>query len=180
MRTTSVLLSLVVLSLTSAELIAAPSRRSPEARPQPRSEAHSLGKRQFCPLNNDFCVSDTGDAVCQAMDEVCCQLVTGTDPYTCPLTHPYCCGADLDTGILLCGSESTCGATDFFTAPPAIAPTETTGVAGPTKTARPAPKKTNDDDDDKPTPQQTATGAADIQRGGIAAAVLAAGVVVML
>ena len=131
-------------------------------------------------------MSDTGDAVCQAMDEVCCQLITGTDPYTCPLTHPYCCGADLDTGILLCGSESTCGATDFFTAPPAIAPTETTGVAGPTKTAKAAPKKTDDEeeDDDKPTrtvtAQQTATGAADTQRGGIAAVVLAAGVAVML
>jgi len=87
------------------------------------------------------------------------------------------------TGILLCGSDTTCGASDFFTAPPAVAPTETTGIAGPTKTANAAPKKTDDDEEKSTktvTAQPEATGAADTRKGGIAAAVLAAGVAVML
>jgi hypothetical protein len=176
--TTSLLAVFLSFTLATADLIPAPHARAPETRPQARSVNRSLGKRQFCPADNDFCLADNGDAVCQSADEVCCQLMRGTDPYTCPLSHPYCCGADQTTGILLCGSDDSCGTQDFFTAPPVVAPTETTGIAGPTKTARPASKQTNNTDDDEDEPKQK--GSAASQRGGLAAAVLAAGVAVML
>lgn len=181
---TSVLAVFLSFTLAYGDLVPAPHARAPETRPQARSVNRSLGKRQFCPADNDFCLADNGDAVCQSADEVCCQLMRGTDPYTCPLSHPYCCGADQTTGILLCGSDDSCGTQDFFTAPPVVAPTETTGIAGPTKTARPAPQQTtnnnNDPDDSDDDDEPEREGAAVSHKGGFAAAVLAAGFAVLL
>lgn len=138
---TSFLPSIVLLfGLAAADLVPALPAHVPLARPQPRAEGNDmLGKRGYCPLNYDYCFATNGDAICQAVDEVCCQLATGTDPFTCPLDHPYCCGADLATGIYYCGADSSCGSDGFLNAPTAQKPTESTGVAGPTKTAEAAP-----------------------------------------
>jgi hypothetical protein len=65
-----------------------------------------FNRRQDCAA---ACTANDGSAVCQAADEVCCQLASGTSPYTCPSDYPYCCPSDAATGTLLCGSDSSCG-----------------------------------------------------------------------
>ena len=63
----------------------------------------------ICPASYaGMCRSADGDAVCMAIDEFCCQLAIGTNPYVCPATHPYCCPSDASTGNMLCGSNVAC------------------------------------------------------------------------
>lgn len=52
----------------------------------PRSaipELTSLTRRQFCPFSLEICSSFNGESVCQEADEVCCQLIDGSNPFTC-------------------------------------------------------------------------------------------------
>ncbi|KAF2183271.1 hypothetical protein K469DRAFT_785843 [Zopfia rhizophila CBS 207.26] len=139
----SIILTLFFSSIASAEVIQVLDRRLPFDLSTPlkqRSDSpasSALRKRQFCPPSYGYCVANNGDAVCQSVDEVCCQVIStgGSDPFTCPLTHPYCCPPDPSTGILVCGSDESCGSGDFFSVPPAVKATETTGMAGPTRSA---------------------------------------------
>ncbi|KAF2204693.1 hypothetical protein GQ43DRAFT_468822 [Delitschia confertaspora ATCC 74209] len=186
MRSTTTFLSLfLTICFTTADLIPALQARTPESLPQLEARSlniNSLGKRQFCPVGFAFCTSNNGDTICQSASEVCCQLTVGTDPYTCPLDHPYCCGADQTTGILMCGNEETCAGAgnggNFFTAPAAAKPTEASGTAGPTKTANGnggGSKITQTAEVKKGTAAMMR-----VQNGGVAVALVAAGVVGLL
>jgi hypothetical protein len=170
----SLFLAFLAPLLASCDVVPALERHTPETRPQllgrsPHTSINNLGKRQFCPSSYGFCIANNGDTVCQAFDEVCCQLTTGSDAYTCDALHPYCCGADASTGILLCGSSSSCGS-DFANAPNAAKPTEATGEAGPTKTAATAAQNTAGGGDNK---KKGSAAALDAKMGGVAMGVVA-------
>jgi hypothetical protein len=106
----SVSLPLLSLAVTiTADMILAPQPRYASSDPDTRQ---SLGKRQFCPANYpNTCSAINGDTMCMAAAEVCCQRIaidgTGTYPFVCPKSHPYCCPAD-SAGNPLCGSDSSC------------------------------------------------------------------------
>ncbi|KAH8591563.1 hypothetical protein B0O99DRAFT_718819 [Bisporella sp. PMI_857] len=72
----------------------------------PRESLSLLSRDTKCPVAS--CASDNGDTICIAADEYCCQLAVGTNPYSCPPTHPFCCPADTTTGNLLCGTDAAC------------------------------------------------------------------------
>ncbi|KAF2679969.1 hypothetical protein K458DRAFT_109773 [Lentithecium fluviatile CBS 122367] len=166
----SFLLSILVpLGFATADLVPALPARAPETDLQARSELNPLlGKRQFCSLGYEICFANDGTAICTYSDDICCQLQTGTDPFSCPPDHPYCCGLDLTTGLFWCGADATCSVSGFIEVTTGLEPTETTGVSGPTKKATAAPSATQNptsESSNQPTegntPQPTAkTGAA--------------------
>jgi hypothetical protein len=112
------LLSLVLPLLSfaasiTADLILAPQPRYASSHLDTRqSDNPLLGKRQFCSSAYPYsCSAVNGDTMCMAAAEVCCQRIaidgSGTYPYVCPRSHPYCCPSDR-AGNPLCGSDSSC------------------------------------------------------------------------
>jgi hypothetical protein len=108
-------------------------------------DSNKLSPRQYCPANYDTCYANSGDAICMAPDEVCCQY-TGS-PYTCPMSHPYCCPPDPveNGGSLepLCGTDGSCSGpvSDILSA--TALPTVPTGGAQSSQKASAAPPATN-------------------------------------
>jgi hypothetical protein len=80
------LIQLSLLLLASHTTLADLILMSPRS---PIPELQSLNRRQFCPYSLAICSSFDGQAVCQDIDEVCCQLADGTTPYTCSYLFPF-------------------------------------------------------------------------------------------
>jgi hypothetical protein len=103
---------LPVLSLAAtitADLIPAPQPRYALSHLDTRQ---SLGKRQYCAATYpSTCSAINGETMCMAAAEVCCQRIaidgSGTYPFVCPKSHPFCCASD-SAGNPLCGSDSSC------------------------------------------------------------------------
>jgi len=75
-----------------------------------------LVDRQSCPALT--CSSNNGNTICMAADEVCCQFL-GVDPFTCSLSHPYCCPPDKYSNQVSCGTDSSCSGPVITTTSPA-------------------------------------------------------------
>ncbi|ORY04195.1 hypothetical protein BCR34DRAFT_604951 [Clohesyomyces aquaticus] len=141
---TTILLPLFSVAAT-AELIPALQPRAPSTHLDTRQSSNPLlGKRQFCDANYPYiCSAIDGDAMCMAASEVCCQRIAtdGTFPYTCPMTHPYCCPSD-SAGNPQCGSDSSCAGGNNDLAPTHGLATQSSGVAPTKKTAAAASTRT--------------------------------------
>ncbi|KAH7074120.1 hypothetical protein FB567DRAFT_536808 [Paraphoma chrysanthemicola] len=104
MHIKSLILPLFLALTTSAELIPAPEPRYLST----TSLAPGFSKRQSCPYT---CSAVDGDTMCMQSTDVCCQRIatngSGTYPFVCPKSHPYCCPAD-SSGNPQCGNTSSC------------------------------------------------------------------------
>jgi hypothetical protein len=90
------ILLLVASSMVSADLLVITPRT-----PEPQL---TLEKRT-CTTTN-VCYSTDNEYVCATASEICCQLPSGTSPYTCPSDYPYCCPTT--SGSQLCGTTASC------------------------------------------------------------------------
>jgi len=132
-----------VLLYTSLTLA---TRMLVERQPQP---ANVLVPRQGCPSGYNICLSNNGDGICAAAGDLCCQLVDGSSPFSCPSGFPYCCGYDAVYSLYICGSDQTCSG-------PLQLPTVTVGT---TYTAAPASTVKAQVDTDTTTVTETAAAA---------------------